>query len=100
MILPPIAACSGISKRWREISSFRRTRSFRPRASALSRWTITESASTRSALTDVHLHQIAGAEADEVVIHCAVPLRGALELVVEVVDHLRKRQLVGEDHAR
>ncbi len=30
MIFPPMAACSGISNRWRTTSTFRRTSSFRP----------------------------------------------------------------------
>src|SRR4051812_29281142 len=48
---------------------------------------------------DVHLDQLAGAEADQVVVHRPVPLGRALELVVEVVDHLGEGDLVGEDDA-
>jgi hypothetical protein len=49
---------------------------------------------------DVHLDQIAGAEADQIVVHRAVAARGALEAVVKIVNHLRQRHLVNQDHAR
>ena len=49
---------------------------------------------------DVQPAKVAGAVADQVVIHRAVAARGALELVVEVVNHLRQRQFVGQDGPR
>src|SRR5262249_14615577 len=43
--------------------------------------------------------QITGPIPDNVVIHRTVAARGALELVVEVVDHVRKRQFISQNRA-
>ena len=47
---------------------------------------------------DVHADQVRGPVADHLVVHRPVPVGDGLELVVQVVDDLRERHLVGEDH--
>ena len=48
---------------------------------------------------DVELHEVVGAVADELVVHRRVAARDALQLVVEVEEHLAERHLVGDDDA-
>lgn len=55
MILPPIAAWTGIWNRWRGIRSFSFSHIARPRLSARVRWTSMESASTGSAFTRIDI---------------------------------------------
>src|SRR5439155_14552650 len=49
---------------------------------------------------NVDLHEVADAEADEVVVHRSVPAGRALEAVVKIVNHLGQRHLVDQNHAR
>src|SRR5262249_2942366 len=49
---------------------------------------------------NIELHEIARAEADEVIVHRAVALREALQLVVEIVNYFRERNLVLKNDAR
>ena len=77
MIFPPMAACRGISNRCRSISSFSRTSSLP--AALLGVVAVDDHAQRIDAVAvdqDVHLHQVADAEADQVVVHRAVAARG------------------------
>ena len=59
-----------------------------------------DSASTCLAVhEDVQPHEVGGTVAEHLVIHRAVAVRDGLQLVVQVVDHLRERHLVDEDDA-
>ncbi len=60
-----------------------------------------DSASTRDAVDqDIEPHEIGGEVADQLVVHGAVAARGALEFVVQVIDHFRQRQVIREHGAR
>ena len=73
----------------------------RPRRSASRRSQMIDSASTRLPLTRMSIRtRSAGKIADQLVVHRAVAAGGALELVVQVVNHFGQRQVVDVSIAR
>ena len=91
----PMAAWMATSNWWRSISPLSFLTSFRPRRSAWSRWTTIERASTLSPATRMSSRQRSLALiADHLVVHRAVAAGRALQLIVEVVDHLGQGQFV------
>ena len=102
MMRLPMAACNGDLE---HVAVDLRPCSFlttaRPRRSASRRSQMIERASTRLPFTRMSSRtRSAGAIAEEFVVHRAVAARGALELVVHVVDHFGQRQVVDEHRPR
>ena len=94
MTLVPIAAWMMTSKSWRGISSLSLSAILRPQSYDLSRWMITENASTGSPLISMSsLHEIALAIFEHLVVETGVPAADRLEPVVEVEDDLGQREL-------
>ena len=94
-----MAAWMGTSNSWRGMFSFSFSHSRRARGYALSRWAMKLRASTAVAVEQqVHLHQIAGAVAGQLVVQAGVALGVGLQRVEEVVDDLVQGHLIVQLH--
>ena len=101
MILPPMAACRGISK----ILAGNQFAQFVDQDPGFGLTALSRIGDEGKGIhlvfldQDIHLDQIAGFVADKLIVHAGIAAADAFELVVVAGDHLRQRKFIGQHGA-